>query len=126
MGEISDRMKQALIMADKCWGKAYRSSPTFVERYLEIMQNFLLERPFVMGDEFRAQCDINELKLPSNLHHNTWVSGARAMQQIGWISPLSKVEPVHSHNHMPSVTLWRSNIYGNKPMPFNPKQKTLF
>jgi hypothetical protein len=123
---MTERMKQALILADKCWGKAYRASPEFVEQYLEIMQNLLLIRPVVMGDEFRAQCENQGLKLPSNLHHNTWVSGARAMQQMGWISPVSKVEPVHSHNHMPSVTLWRSNIFGDKQMPFNSRQKSLF
>ena len=123
---MTERMKQALILADKCWGRAYRASPIFVEQYLEIMQNLLLMRPVVMGDEFRAQCELQGLHLPSNLHHNTWVSGARAMQQMGWISPVSKVEPVHSHNHMPSVTLWRSNIFGDKQVPFNARQKNLF
>jgi hypothetical protein len=123
---MTERMKQALILADKCWGKAYRASPEFVEQYLEIMQNLLLICPVVMGDEFRAKCENQGLKLPSNLHHNTWVSGARAMQQMGWISPVSKVEPVHSHNHMPSVTLWRSNIFGDKQVPFNSRQKSLF
>jgi len=123
---MTERMKQALILADKCWGKAYRAAPIFVEQYLEIMQNFLLNRPFVMGDEFRAQCELQGLSLPSNLHHNTWVSGARALQQIGWISSVSKVEPVQSHNHMAEVTLWRSNIFGDKRVPFNSKQKNLF
>ena len=123
---MTERMKQALMLADKCWVKAYRAAPIFVEQYLEIMQNFLLMRPVVMGDEFRAQCELQGLSLPSNLHHNTWVSGARAMQQIGWISPVSKVEPVQSHNHMPLVTLWRSNIFGDKIVPFNSKQKSLF
>ena len=123
---MTERMKQALILADKCWGKAYRASPEFVEQYLEIMQSVLLVRPVVMGDEFRAQCELHGLRLPSNLHHNTWVSGARAMQHIGWISPVSKVEPVHTHNHMPLVTLWRSNIFGDKPVPVNSRQKSLF
>ena len=123
---MTERMKQALILADRCWGKAYRTSPVFVEQYLEVMQNLLLTRPVVMGDEFRAQCELQGVQLPRNLHHNTWVSGARAMQQMGWISPVSKVEPSHSHNHMPSVTLWRSNIFGGKRVPFESRQKNLF
>ena len=123
---MNDRMKQALILADKCWKKAYQSEPCFVEQYLELMQNFLLMRPVVMGDEFRAQSKANNLQLPTSLHHNTWVSGARAMQQMGWISPISKVEPVHSHNHMESVTLWKSNIFGDKQVQLLPTQQNLF
>lgn len=123
---MNERMAQALILADKCWCKAYQAEPIFVEKYLEIMQNFLSMRPIVMGDEFRAQAELNGLRLPKTLHHNTWVSGARAMQQIGWTSPISKVEPMHSHNHMPSVTLWRSNIFGNDQVPFSSGQQSLF
>jgi hypothetical protein len=123
---MTERMKQALILADKCWGKAYRASPEFVEKYLEIMQNLLLRRSVVLGDEFRAQSEFQGLRLPSNLHHNTWVSGARAMQQMGWIVPVTKVEPAQSHNHMPLVTLWRSNIFGDKLVPFDDRQQSLF
>lgn len=123
---MNERMKQALVLADRCWGKAYRAEPDFVERYLEVMQNFLLMRPRVMGDDFRAQCKEHGLALPDSLHHNTWVSGVRAMQHMGWISPVTKVEPTKSHNHMPMVTLWRSNIYGGETVPFDSKQKSLF
>jgi hypothetical protein len=31
---------------------------------------------------------------------------------LDWIEPTGKVEPVKMHNHMPTVTLWRSKIYG--------------
>lgn len=123
---MTERMEQALILADKCWGKAYRASPIFVEKYLEILQSFLLARPVVMGDEFRAHCELQGLRLPDNLHHNTWVSAARAMQHMGWISPVTKVEPAQPHNHMPLVTLWKSNIFGDKPVPFDDRQKSLF
>ncbi len=121
---MSDRMAKALELADKCWGKAYRAAPEFVERYLEVAQELLLSRPVVMGDEFRAACREKDVRLPSGLHPNTWVSGVRALQQIGWLSPMQKVEPAHSHNHMPSVTLWRSNIFGDKVG--NPIQRNLF
>ena len=65
------------------------------------------------------------LFLPNKLHHNTWVSGVRALQEIGWIEPITKVEPVQSHNHMDSVTLWRSKIFGDAPIPV-PKQVDFF
>jgi len=45
---------------------------------------------------------------------------------MGWISPVTKVEPVQPHNHMPLVTLWKSNIFGDKPVPFDDRQKSLF
>lgn len=35
----------------------------------------------------------------------------RAMEHLGWIEKSGKVEPLAAHNHMPSVTLWRSLIY---------------
>ena len=121
-----NRMEEAIVLADRCWGKASRAEPEFVEQYLASAEELLVNRPIVMGDEFRAQAELNGLRLPNTLHHNTWVSGARAMQQIGWTSPISKVEPMHSHNHMPSVTLWRSNIFGNEQVPFSSGQQSLF
>lgn len=114
---MSERMEEALRLADKCWNKAYRASPHFVEQYLSLAERLLMERPVVMGDEFRAHCKRHGLYLPTALHHNTWVSGPRALCTMGWIEPISKVEPVQNHNHMPSVTLWRSKIYGQKSLP---------
>ena len=110
---MSDRMDQALALADKCWGKAYKTSPEFVERYFELAEELLLSKPVVTGDQFREHCRNNRLFLPFKLHPNTWVSGVRALNKgLGWIEPAGKVEPVAMHNHMPSVTLWRSTIYG--------------
>jgi len=40
-----------------------------------------------------------------------WVSGVRALQFLGWIYPMGKVEPTKAHNHMPSVTRWRSLLF---------------
>ena len=108
----SERMKRAMILADKCWAKAMAVSPDFVERYLSLSETLLIGRPVVMGDEFREYCRANGLRRPSALHHNVWVSGPRALSSLGWIVPVSKVEPAQRHNHMPSVTLWRSLIYG--------------
>jgi len=33
------------------------------------------------------------------------------LQSLDWIRPIKKVEPVELHNHMPSVTLWRSEVF---------------
>ena len=123
---MNERMKEAIELADKCWGKAYRADAAFVERYLELAEQLLLDRPMVMGDEFRANCQRLGLNLPSKLHHNTWVSGPRAIWQIGWIHPVMKVEPSQKHNHMPEVTLWRSMIYGQDPDNRGRRQFSLF
>ena len=109
-----DRIKYAMELAEKCWNKALHRAPSFVERYFECAEELLLERPLVMGDEFREYCARNLLFLPNNLHHNTWVSGVTALKEIGWIRPVGKSEPSKSHNHMDLVTMWRSEIYGRK------------
>ena len=124
---MSERMKRAMALADKNWGKAMAVSPEFVERYLELAEALLLSRPLVMGDEFREHCRVNGLRRPPELHHNVWVSGPRALSKMGWIVSMGKVEPAQKHNHMPSVTLWRSLIYGQKEEePEQPYQPSLF
>ena len=99
----------------KNWRKAMTVSPEFVEEYLRLSEALLLQRPIVMGDEFREYCRMNGLRRPKELHHNVWVSGPRALSKMGWIVSMGKVEPAQRHNHMPSVTLWRSLIFGRKP-----------
>ena len=123
---MANRMEDALRLADKCWGKAYRSAPEFVERYFVLSEQLLLSRPVAMGDEFRSHAKTNLLFLPVILHHNTWVSGVRALQTLGWIAPISKVEPVQTHNHMPLVTLWKSAIYGGKSPSFLKQYELVF
>ncbi len=108
---MSPRMENALFLADVCWSKANQTSPEFVENYLQLAEELLLTKPEVTGDEFRAYCAKNRLYRPKELHPNVWVSGVRALRSLGWISPLAKVEPVKNHNHMPSVTLWRSEVF---------------
>ena len=109
----SERMDNALALADKCWEKAYATAPEFVERYLELAEELLTKKQLVTGDEFREYCYKNGLHRPPALHPNVWVSGVRSLHKgFGWIAPVAKVEPVKAHNHMPSVTLWRSMIYG--------------
>jgi len=111
----SARMDAALKLADKCWEKANKSNPEFVERYLELAEELLITKPLVTGDEFREYCRDNKLLRPAALHPNVWVSGVRVLKLLGWITPVQKVEPVKTHNHMPSVTQWRSEVfYGNK------------
>ena len=112
---LTPRMEAALALADKCWGRANRVRPDFVERYLELAEQLLLTKPVVTGDEFREHCANNRLYRPSELHHNTWVSAVRALQQIGWIKPMGKIEPQKNHNHMETVTMWKSQIYGEEP-----------
>lgn len=108
---FSERMDNALDLADKCWEKAYKAAPIFVMRYLELAEQLLESKPQVTGDEFRDYCARNKLFRPVELHHNVWVSGVRALQTLGWITRAGKVEPCKMHNHMPSVTLWRSELY---------------
>lgn len=108
---MNDRMSNALELADKCWGKAYNRAPDFVEAYLDLAQNLLTSKAAVTGDEFREHCRVNCLFRPPELHHNVWVSGVRALELMGWITKIKKVEPVKMHNHMPSVTYWRSNLF---------------
>ena len=108
---MTPRMEAALSLADKCWQKANTTNPEFVERYLELAEELLAQKPLVTGDEFREYCRDNRLFRPAGMHSNVWVSGVRALKNMGWISPVRKVEPVKAHNHMPSVTLWRSSIF---------------
>ena len=111
----STRMENAMIAADRLWGKAMAVAPAFVERYLELCEQLLTERPYVRGDVFREYCRDKGLVRPARLHPNVWVSGPRAMEHLGWIEKNGKVEPLAAHNHMPSVTLWRSLLYVRVP-----------
>jgi hypothetical protein len=106
---MSERMENAMELAEKCWEKAYKVEPDFVERYLELAEQLLLSKPV---DEFREYCANNKLHRPSTLHPNVWVSGVRALKSIGWLVHDGYVTPTKSHNHMPSVSKWKSTIYG--------------
>lgn len=108
---LSDRMTNALELANKCWKKAYNTNPEFVEKYLELAETLLTSKRVVLGDEFRAHCRNNGLFRPSNLHPNVWVSGVRALKLMGWINPMHYAVPTQSHNHMPVVTQWKSTLY---------------
>ena len=114
---MTPRMENALSLAEECWNKAIRTNPEFVERYLELAEELLLCKREVLGDEFRDYCRNNLLFRPSKLHHNTWVSGVKCLNTLGWITPIRKVIPTKSHNHMPEVTLWRSNLFDGRPLP---------
>jgi len=108
----TERIDNAMFLAGKCWEKAMNTNPEFVENYIELAEELLSIKPQVTGDEFREYCAKRGLRRPSDLHPNVWVSGVRALKQIGWIQSITKVEPVKMHNHMPVVTLWRSTIFG--------------
>jgi hypothetical protein len=109
---MTPRMENALQLASKCWAKANETAPEFVERYLECAEELLTQKPIVLGDEFREYCTRKRVYRPKELHPNVWVSGVRALKSLGWVHPLEKVEPTQAHNHMPSVTRWKSMIYG--------------
>lgn len=108
---MNSRMDNALALANKCWAKAIEVEPEFVEKYLICAEELLLHKPIVLGDEFREFCSERKLYRPATLHPNVWVSGVRALKFLGWIHPVGKVEPTKAHNHMPSVTQWRSMLY---------------
>lgn len=107
----SARLEAAYVLARKCWEKAESKSPEFVERYLELAEQLLESKRVVTGDLFKSYCADNGLFLPGNLHPNTWVSGVRVLKNLGWITPIGKVEPVKNHNHMNDVMKWRSEIF---------------
>lgn len=109
---MSERMENALALADKCWEKANKANPEFVEKYFELAEGLLASKPVVLGDEFRDHCNKNLLFRPPSLHPNVWVSGVRALKAVGWIDHNGYTTPTKSHNHMPSVSVWKSTIYG--------------
>jgi len=113
---VNDRMDNAYELAQKCWAKAYNTSPEFVEGYLELAKTLLASKPVVLGDEFRANCRAHGLARPKELHPNVWVSGVRALKLMGWISPIKYVVPTQSHNHMPVVTMWKSTLYNENSL----------
>ena len=113
---ITERMRAAMVLADKCWEKAYSVSPEFVEQYLAFAEELLMSKREVQGDAFRSYCKDRGLVRPESLHPNVWVSGVRALKTIGWIDRIGKVEPTQLHNHMPTVTLWRSTLPVSKQM----------
>ena len=104
---MNTRMENALELADKCWEKAYKVEPDFVERYLELAEELLSQKPVVLG------CANKSLFRPKTLHPNVWVSGVRVLKTLGWVTHAGYTTPTKSHNHMPSVSMWHSNIYGN-------------
>ena len=77
---MNDRMENALALADKCWEKANKANPEFVEKYFELAEDLLTSKPVVLGDEFRDHCNKNLLFRPPNLHPNVWVSGVRGYE----------------------------------------------
>lgn len=122
---MNERMEYAMEMAEKCWGRAVMDSPDFVYKYLQCAEELLVRNMMVTGDQFRSFCDEQGVSLPDTLHHNTWVSGVRALQLMSWIEPVTKVTPEKSHNHMPEVTLWRSKLYGKQSSGVFPRQMSL-
>jgi hypothetical protein len=109
---MSNRMAHAIWLSTKNWAKARRDYPDFVAAYLQHAEELLLSRPVVMGDEFRSYCEKKGLSKPKKLSHNVWVTGPRVLAKLRWTVSMGKVEPAQKHNHMPSVTLWRSLIFG--------------
>ena len=111
----SVRLEKAFELADRCWESAYNREPIFVERYLELAEQLLTQRNIVTGDAFRSYCTDNGLQRPRTLHPNVWVSGVRVLNNLGWTTPIKKVEPTEGHNHMNTVTLWQSELFRGGP-----------
>lgn len=90
----------------------WTAHPEFIEQYLTLSRQLLLSKAFVQGDEFCAYCRAHGLELPPGVSHNVWVGLPRVLwKKYAWIEPRGKVEPQQMHNHMPTVTLWRSLIF---------------
>lgn len=109
---MTTRMEHAILLANDCWEKMSVKHPEFVEAYLEIAHDLLESKYMVQGDEFRDACRRAGLFLPPGVHPNAgWVSGVNALKNLGWISRIGDSEPTKPHNHMRTVTLWRSELY---------------
>jgi len=111
----SERMKNAMQLASKCWSKAMSVEPEFVEAYFRNAELLLSTSSEVRGHDFKDFCTRRGLSRPSSLHHNVWVSGVGALEKLGWIRKDGYVTPAASHNHMPVVNKWTSLIYKNSP-----------
>ena len=112
---MSERMDRAMASGAGLWTKSVVLYPDFVASYLGFSEELLLSKAVVRGDEFRAYCGKRGLKLPEGLNHNVWVSGPKALEKLGWIEKIGIAEPTKMHNHMQTVTLWRSLLYVEKP-----------
>jgi len=108
---MSERMDNAMLLGERCWARAMEASPAFVAQYLAVSEALLLSQPDVTGDLFKRACDLSQIRLPDGLHHNVWVSGPKSLKSIGWIEEIDTVIPTSPHNHMRSVTRWRSLLY---------------
>ena len=77
--------------------------------YLTLCWLLLQQQQFVSGDDFKEFCTLRGLPAPDT--HNRWVGMPTVLERLGWISPLGWVVPHRLHNHMPQVTLYRSNLF---------------
>lgn len=109
---MSERMDFAFGLGEDLWRGAIVKYPLFVEDYLDFGEDLLLSKREVRGDEFKAYCEKRGLIKPAALNHNVWVTGPRILTKLGWMEAIGRVEPELFHNHMRSVTLWRSLIFG--------------
>ena len=86
------------------------NTPTeWKQDYLTLCWLLLQQQQFVSGDDFKEFCTIRGLPAPDT--HNRWVGMPIMLERLGWISPLGWVVPHRLHNHMPQVTLYRSNLF---------------
>ena len=109
---MSARMDFAYERGNDLWRGAIVKEPYFVEDYLDFSEDLLLSKQEVRGDEFKEYCEQRGLSRPATLNHNVWVTGPRILVKLGWMEAMGRVEPELWHNHMRSVTLWRSLIFG--------------
>ena len=105
------RLDEAFDLASKCWNKACTTEPEFVRAYLEHSEKLLTAHEEITGDMCKDYCVYSGVAKPKSLHHNSWVSGVRALWLIGWIDPIGQDIPRNRHNHMNTVTRWKSNLY---------------
>jgi len=77
--------------------------------YLLLCWVLLQQQQFVSGDDFKTFCKLRGLPDPDT--HNRWVGMPVVLEKLGWVSPLGWVAPHRNHNHMPQVTLYRSNLF---------------
>lgn len=97
--EIDSSIAASIDNAETLW-KTY---------YLLLAKILLKKQLYVSGDDIKAFCTARGLWKPDT--HNRWVGMPTVLETNGWLTPLVKVKPHRTHNHMPEVTFYRSNLF---------------
>lgn len=103
MSERDDVIKSAIAAG------ADNADPLWKYYYGELASILLTEQQYVSGDDLKYFCRMRGLWEPDT--HNRWGSMLAVLTSKGWIEPLNVIKPHRNHNHMNSVTFYRSTLF---------------